>query len=671
MLDFHIIITTYNRTESCLSLIKSIQKQLQSKSYSLHVFDDHSNESLNIPEDDSIKYFRFERNMGKREYWFVVDYAFKQIPEAKYYIVLPDDVKLEKNFFKNAVTQWESINDTHKATLELMINKEREGKHSLWTPYNARKEKHGEYDFWHNQWSDLCFIAQRELFESMLNKTISPVPYNRWDSNHLLSSGVGEQISQRLHGAGYNMYSVVSSLCVHLDIPSLMNPEARKIIPMKSIVKNYEQQQEVYVCIASIPSRLALLIETINSLLPQVDKVYLYLNNYSANNADGIKNIDPEKIDYIIGDNTSGDAGKFYWGDKINGFICTCDDDIIYPPDYIETIVSGIEKYKRKSIVTFHGRIFARIPVKSYYKWNKLFNCQNKIDSDSVVNVGGTGVMGWHSSTIKISMQDFPSANMADVHLSILANRNKVPIMVLAHEGAWIKVSMTINSIYSQMVNSDSEHVRRINAEQWNVYEKESLHELAYVINLQHRDDRFDNMLYQYDKHGLKLSRVNAIYGRIEFSNQPVSMQGFLGCYESHLRLLGFLMDKPDDYFIILEDDCEFVDGFQEKLAECMMELPEDWDLLYLGGSLVRQNSVEDYSENLKRAKDVLCTHAYIVNKKSIAGLIEYIQKKAYKIDVIYCEYQKNHNCFMAYPALIRQVSQYSDVVIGKHIITV
>ncbi|WP_422824221.1 glycosyltransferase [Xenorhabdus thailandensis] len=43
------------------------------------------------------------------------------------------------------------------------------------------------------------------------------------------------------------------------------------------------------------------------------------------------------------------------------GYLFTLDDDLIYPPDYIEKLIEKIEKYERNVFICVHGNIIDRI----------------------------------------------------------------------------------------------------------------------------------------------------------------------------------------------------------------------------------------------------------------------------------------------------------------------
>lgn len=222
-------------------------------------------------------------------------------------------------------------------------------------------------------------------------------------------------------------------------------------------------KDKIFACIASIPQRQNLLIKSIHSIVNQVDEVYVYLNDYSEESAEKIRGLSKNKISYVIGDNSLGDAYKFYWSDKLRGFILTLDDDLIYPSDYVEKIIAGIEKYNRLSVVTFHGKIF-KFPIADYENsYIKFTSFKQDLNEDLFVHGGGTGCMGWHSDTIELTMKDFPSPNMADTHFAILAQKKKIPICLLSHKSNWIvEMPSSISISNTRARHGYLEHKKRV-----------------------------------------------------------------------------------------------------------------------------------------------------------------------------------------------------------------
>ena len=88
--------------------------------------------------------------------------------------------------------------------------------------------------------------------------------------------------------------------------------------------------------------------------------------------------------------------------------------------------------------------------------------------------------------------------------------------------------------------------------------------------------------------------------------------------------LLDFLHSDAET-LLHLEDDCVFRD--LSLLPAALLQLPADWDIVYLGANLVLWNNGEPwperYSEHLFRVKCAWTTHAIGYNKKCIRRILE------------------------------------------------
>lgn len=88
--------------------------------------------------------------------------------------------------------------------------------------------------------------------------------------------------------------------------------------------------------------------------------------------------------------------------------------------------------------------------------------------------------------------------------------------------------------------------------------------------------------------------------------------------------LLDFLHSDAD-MLLHLEDDVVFRD--LSLLPAALLQLPEDWDIVYLGANLVLWNNGEPwperYSRHLFRLKCAWTTHAIAYRKKCVRALLE------------------------------------------------
>ena len=217
--DFCIIITTYNRPKMLKTLLDDIKYNSFGKRVLVTIFDDGSSNDYEYLDNYDIKYVKYVKNNGKINYWKLITDTFKYCKniKSKYYIYLPDDIRLKDNFFEESVRIFEKIKDEDKICLNLLMDESRRGNPN-WTGF-----KPVEYDdYYKTQWNDLCFISNFDFFQ-MLNFEILPINKNRWAKNSELGSGVGQQMSMRLLSLNQNMYHVINSLVTHDDHTSKMN----------------------------------------------------------------------------------------------------------------------------------------------------------------------------------------------------------------------------------------------------------------------------------------------------------------------------------------------------------------------------------------------------------------------------------------------------------------
>ena len=205
-------------------------------------------------------------------------------------------------------------------------------------------------------------------------------------------------------------------------------------------------EDEIYCAIPTMPSRLPYVHHAINSLLPQVDKMFICANNYEPFDVSILDvNLQSDlkgKIEIYLG-RDFGSIGRFYWSDKVNGYYITCDDDLIYPPDYVKYMISKIEQYKRQAIITLHGKILD-LPLVHWIgigpgKMKTIYACLAEVNKDYDIHVAGTGAMAYHTDTMKLRIEDFKNNNLDDVEFSILAQKQNIPLIVVKHEKGYLK----------------------------------------------------------------------------------------------------------------------------------------------------------------------------------------------------------------------------------------
>jgi GR25 family glycosyltransferase involved in LPS biosynthesis len=143
-----------------------------------------------------------------------------------------------------------------------------------------------------------------------------------------------------------------------------------------------------------------------------------------------------------------------------------------------------------------------------------------------------------------------------------------------------------------------------------------SLFRDIYVINLDRRKDRWDNLLQAEPYLATKATRISAVDGKALTLTQPLYelfqhnhfewKKGVIGCNLSHLMAWRKVHTAPvtdNPYTLILEDDVRFSSDWRDRWEQARPHIPADADLLYLGGVLPPNQPV------LPHALEAINTH--------------------------------------------------------------
>jgi len=207
-------------------------------------------------------------------------------------------------------------------------------------------------------------------------------------------------------------------------------------------------KNEITIALASIPQRENCLRQVITSVINQCDKLNIYLNGYK-NKPEFLNH---KKIICFIRDDL-GDIGKFYNIENENGYYFTIDDDIIYPNDYAYKMIQAIDRHQKKVIMGVHGSIINAQRMYNYYKDRSLTHYRNQLLQERGVHIIGTGTAAFHTSTIKVKLTDFPQPNMADIWFALLAQKQRIPMILIPRPLHWLKdvpEALQMESIYSK-----------------------------------------------------------------------------------------------------------------------------------------------------------------------------------------------------------------------------
>lgn len=246
MKQISITITTYKRPRQLDRLVTQLQfakTQWEEKNpkESLVLFihtivdDEGNNKFLHFtPMVDSMTEVQFmDRNYGKKGYWAVFNTAYqchkynRDRYKIDHFLFLQDDLQVQKDFFERL---FKVRRDTQRMGARV-INLLTDGGRTNTQIWGSKKSQFlPAMEVWNADWID-CNLAVSDEFIRRF-RGLRAIPKSRWTKNPLLGSGVGQQLTEYCRKAGFRMLLPIRSLTRHEDNESLLNPEARKEVPL-------------------------------------------------------------------------------------------------------------------------------------------------------------------------------------------------------------------------------------------------------------------------------------------------------------------------------------------------------------------------------------------------------------------------------------------------------
>ena len=193
-----------------------------------------------------------------------------------------------------------------------------------------------------------------------------------------------------------------------------------------------------------------------------------------------------------------------------------------------------------------------------------------------------------------------------------------------------------------------------------------------YCINLARSKDRWNYIRKVGKEQNLKINRYDGFDGtklnmkQVQNACTPTyfnimknnkSIRGNVGCYYSHLGLIKQIYESGVDYALIIEDDVVFRKNFKQELRKVLRNIPNKWDIIYLGitrpcGKRVGENI---YTPSIKKCRfDNGGAFGYILNHRSAGKIYKLLDRKISKmVDHTIRDNFNRLNVYIIYPFLI------------------
>ena len=170
------------------------------------------------------------------------------------------------------------------------------------------------------------------------------------------------------------------------------------------------------------------------------------------------------------------------------------------------------------------------------------------------------------------------------------------------------------------------------------------------VINLARRTDRLASITEQLNAHNIEFERFEA------FDGQELGVSGVQACVMSHRAVIEKYKDCQS--LFIFEDDAKLKPNFSFLWDRFITNVPDDWQMLYLGCNRIESTPVADGVERLLQG---IATHAYGVKQAIFDDLIR-VSKATNPIDISYMQMQVLVPTYVALPTMFGQFAGFSDI---------
>jgi len=188
----------------------------------------------------------------------------------------------------------------------------------------------------------------------------------------------------------------------------------------------------------------------------------------------------------------------------------------------------------------------------------------------------------------------------------------------------------------------------------------------GYIINLDERTDRLNNIIKAFEKYNLPLYRISAIRNSV----------GWKGCGYSHVSIIKMAKISMLPSVLILEDDCIPTEHFNNWfIIQDWLERHRDkWDIFiggngYYGFWTKQTNTIEPLCkiDNIKlyKTSNITSFQFYYVNSRVYDKMIEweeYINSSNEWIPIDMWPSKIGLNCISCTPFLAIQTSSHSDI---------
>jgi Glycosyltransferase family 25 (LPS biosynthesis protein) len=180
-------------------------------------------------------------------------------------------------------------------------------------------------------------------------------------------------------------------------------------------------------------------------------------------------------------------------------------------------------------------------------------------------------------------------------------------------------------------------------------------------INLDRRPERWQRVQERFAAHGITgVQRFAAVDGSaVEIPRHWKHTAGAYGCLQSHLAVVEEARRLGMPSVLIFEDDVMFDGELHARFAAGIAELPQDWDMLYLGA--LHKDEPIPVTAHVSRLTRSNSTYAYALRDTIYDAFIDLNRRAGDVLDNNSFTLQQQFNCLCFMPHLAWVENDWSD----------
>jgi hypothetical protein len=190
--------------------------------------------------------------------------------------------------------------------------------------------------------------------------------------------------------------------------------------------------------IATIPSRQATFAQVLSVIAPQVDRVFVYLDGFDE--VPALLAEYPHVTVIRSEDERLRAAGRFLCLLHLSEptVVVSVDDDIHYPPDYVQRLRRALDEAGGDAVVGVHGTRFTP-PFRNYVRDGKTLWFARRLWRTARVDQLGAGTVAFRTDRLLFDVRQWHAFRCDDIMLAGEAKKRGLPLLCIPRRTSWMR----------------------------------------------------------------------------------------------------------------------------------------------------------------------------------------------------------------------------------------